>query len=61
MNFAAKGDPNGKGLAKWPAYDDKKSAGRMILGDQAEVGQAPDAAQLAFFESVYEKQRSSRP
>jgi para-nitrobenzyl esterase len=57
VNFAANGDPNGKGLAKWPAYDDRKSAGRMILGDQAEVGPAPDAAQLAFFESVYEKIR----
>lgn len=57
VNFAANGDPNGKGLAKWPAYDDRKSAGRMILGDQAEVGLAPNPAQLAFFEAVYERTR----
>jgi len=57
MNFAANGDPNGKGLAKWPAYDDKKSAAPMVLGDQAAVGPAPNQAQLAFFESVYEKER----
>jgi para-nitrobenzyl esterase len=56
-NFAANGDPNGKGLAKWPAFDDKKSDAPMVLGDQAEVGPAPNGAQLAFFEAVYEKVR----
>jgi len=62
VNFAANGDPNGNGLVKWPAYDDQKSAGPMllgehVLGDQAEVGSVPNAARLAFFEAVYEKQR----
>jgi para-nitrobenzyl esterase len=61
VNFAANGDPNGKGLAKWPAYDDKKSAAPMVLGDQAEVGPAPNRAQLVFFEAVYEKERASQP
>jgi para-nitrobenzyl esterase len=59
VNFATNGDPNGKGLAKWPAYDDKKTAVPMVLGDKAEVGPAPNQAQLAFFESVYEKERGS--
>ena len=57
VNFAANGDPNGKGLAKWPAYEDKKSAAPMVLGDQAALGPAPNPAQLAFFEAVYEKTR----
>jgi para-nitrobenzyl esterase len=57
VNFAANGDPNGKGLAAWPTFDDKKNAGPMVLGDQAHVGPAPSAAQLAFFAAVYEKQR----
>jgi len=61
VNFAANGDPNGKGLAKWPAYDDQKSAAPMVLGDQAQVGPAPNPAHLAFFESAYEKQRGPRP
>jgi para-nitrobenzyl esterase len=59
VNFAANGDPNGKGLAKWPAFDDRKSDRPMVLGDQAEVGPAPNQAQLAFFESIYEKEHGS--
>ncbi len=63
VNFAANGDPNGKNLAKWPAFgdlksnDDRKSDRPMALGDQAQIGSAPNRAQLAFFESVYEKER----
>lgn len=62
VNFATNGDPNGNGLAKWPrfndkTFDDKKSDRPMVLGDQAEVGPTPNRAQLAFFESVYEKER----
>jgi carboxylesterase type B len=60
VNFAANGDPNGSGLAPWPAYDEQKSAAQMILGDWAEVGRAPNAAVLEFFESVYEKQRGGK-
>lgn len=59
VNFAANGDPNGKGLAKWPAFDDKKSDRPMVLGDRAEIGPAPNPAQLAFFEQLYEKERGS--
>jgi para-nitrobenzyl esterase len=54
VNFAAGGDPNGKGLAKWPEFDDHNSDRPMVLGDQAAVGPAPNSAQLAFFESIYE-------
>jgi para-nitrobenzyl esterase len=57
VNFAANGDPNGQGLSKWRAYNDVKNAAPMVLGDEAATGPAPDAAQLAFFESVYEKGR----
>ena len=59
VNFATKGDPNGKGLAKWPAFKDKKSDRPMVLGDRAEIGPAPNPAQLVFFEQLYEKQWGS--
>jgi para-nitrobenzyl esterase len=59
VNFATNGDPNGKGLAKWPAFDDKTSDRPMVLGDRAEIGPAPNRAQLAFFEDLYEKELGS--
>jgi para-nitrobenzyl esterase len=57
VNFATKGDPNGAGLAGWPAFDDQKSNRPMVLGDRAEIGPAPSPAQLAFFETFYENER----
>jgi len=59
INFATNGDPNGKDLAKWPAFDDKKRDRPMALGDRAEIGSEPNRAQLAFFEQLYEKERGS--
>jgi para-nitrobenzyl esterase len=54
VNFAANGDPNGKGLPKWTAYDGSaKSA--MVFGDQPQGTQAPGQAQLAFFQKYFEK------
>jgi para-nitrobenzyl esterase len=53
-NFAANGDPNGKGLAKWTAYDSKTRT-VMVFGNKPEDGQAPTDAQLAFFQSYFEK------
>ena len=59
VNFAKNGNPNGKGLAKWPAFNDETSDRPMVLGDRAEIGSAPDRAQLAFFEQLYEKEQGS--
>jgi len=59
VNFAATGDPNGQGLAKWPAFDDRKSDRPLVFGDRAAVGPAPDRAQLDFFEGIYDKQRGA--
>jgi len=59
VNFATNADPNGEGLAKWPAFDDKEGDRPMVLGDRAEIGPAPNRAQLAFFERLYEKERGT--
>jgi para-nitrobenzyl esterase len=59
-NFAAKGDPNGKGLPSWPAFG--KSGNRpMVLGDRIEIGPEPDKARLDFFEAYYSSLYSARP
>ena len=59
VNFAATGDPNGKGLPKWPAYDEKTktpmSSKVMTFGNAPEGAQSPTEAQLAFFRSYFQK------
>jgi len=57
LNFATTGDPNGKGLAAWPAVD-KKPGMTMQLGDK--TGPIPVAgtkAKLSFFEQFFANPR----
>lgn len=54
VNFAKTGDPNGKGLNKWPVYDGKIPS-VMVFGNPPEGQQTPAEAQLAFFRSYFEK------
>jgi para-nitrobenzyl esterase len=55
VNFAATGDPNGKGLPKWLAYDDSKNKSPMEFGDKPAMGSAPDEAKIAVFQAYYDK------
>jgi para-nitrobenzyl esterase len=55
VNFATTGDPNGKDLPRWPAYDEKKSDRPLVLGDQVELGPEPNQSQLAFYQALYRK------
>jgi para-nitrobenzyl esterase len=54
VNFAATGDPNGKGLVKWPAWDEKTKT-PMVFGNKPEGMQAPSDDKLAFFQSYFDK------
>ncbi len=55
VNFAANGNPNGKGLPEWPAYNVKKGAKNIVLGDTVMVGPGIDPAMIAFYDSYYAK------
>ena len=55
VNFAATGNPNGKGLPEWPVFNQKKGAKNIVLGDTVMVGQGIDPAMLAFYDSYYAK------
>jgi para-nitrobenzyl esterase len=57
VNFAAHGNPNGKGLPVWPAYSSRHSDRPMVLGDKVEVGPAPDAAKFDFLDRYYASQQ----
>lgn len=55
-NFALQGDPNGKGLAVWPAIGDKPET--MELGDRTGViAAAGSAAKFAFFEKYFARRK----
>ncbi len=59
VNFAASGDPNGKGLPKWPAFREGKNESVMVFGEKAEAAPGPlDNAHLSFFQSFYDKQNA---
>jgi para-nitrobenzyl esterase len=49
VNFAATGNPNGKGLPKWPGYDAKADPS-MEFGDQVAVRHEVNKAALDFFD-----------
>ncbi|HEY1759062.1 MAG TPA: carboxylesterase family protein [Bryobacteraceae bacterium] len=54
VNFAATGDPNGKGLPAWQPYNAKTNdAKAMVFGDTPEFGPQIDAPRLAFFDKFY--------
>lgn len=58
-NFAATGNPNGKGLPKWPAYSASTDES-MIFGDTISVQPNVNKAALDFFDRFTESQNAQR-
>jgi para-nitrobenzyl esterase len=54
VNFIAKGDPNGAGLARWPEYKDMN--GRvMVFADVPQAEPAAPAPKLAFYSGAFQR------
>jgi para-nitrobenzyl esterase len=62
VNFARTGNPNGQGLAVWPAYRDKSRGRAMTLGDTQQVKDedAADAARWDIYDKLYAKQLAAK-
>jgi para-nitrobenzyl esterase len=57
VNFATTGDPNGKGLPRWPAFDNERRV-TMELGEQTAPRAIADDARFEFFNQYFAKQRA---
>jgi para-nitrobenzyl esterase len=60
VNFASTGNPNGKGLPKWPAYN-ATSDPAMVFGDRVGVEHDVNKAGLDFFDRFFESQKAGQP
>ncbi|KPI00179.1 Carboxylesterase [Actinobacteria bacterium OK074] len=58
VNFATHGDPNGKGLATWPAAN-RRSATTMELGDTFGTTALADDAKVDFFTKFFAAQKTA--
>ena len=53
VNFALAGNPNGKSLPSWPAYNSGNRINVMVLGDKVEAGSGLDESKAAFFDDYF--------
>jgi para-nitrobenzyl esterase len=54
INFAATGDPNGKGLASWPRYDSASDT-VLLVDDSFAAGSLPHKDTLDFLTAYLRK------
>ena len=58
VNFATRGDPNGKDLPQWKPYDVKAGERAMVLGDKVEMGAARlEKSKIDLLDALSAKQR----
>jgi para-nitrobenzyl esterase len=58
INFAKTGDPNGKGLPRWPLFKDVDKGPVMHLGDKPAVAESLGPTKLKLYQALYDRQFS---
>jgi len=59
LNFAKYGDPNGKNLPKWPAFNNKRPQTMYLTGPKPSAGKVPSEAALKVLDEYFTWRRTA--